>query len=217
MIKILTHYTENFAALADITIANMGEYCYKHGYGLVYYIVPQYQKYTGADKLVLIKNELGIGDIGLVVDADVMITNHNINIEEYIDNEHYFYICRDINSINSGTFLIKQSKWAEEFIWYISNELETTDIDCEQNAIECYMKEFPNDTKIKILPHPSINSYPIDYYAPSYGKIGYADGEIVPKPTHKKGAWQEGDFICHCPGLPLSQRIEIFKNIKVIK
>ncbi len=67
--------------------------------------------------------------------------------------------------------------------------------------------------KIKILPHPSINSLLYEEYAPTWGIIGNTDTSL-PKPTHEEGDWRRGCFICHLPGMTLERRLEIFAKLQ---
>ena len=149
------------------------------------------------------------------IDLDTLIANHETKIQDFIYLGKSLHICRDINGINAGVFILKNNEWADDFIQFVLSY--EGQMDCEQNAIDHYMEKWPHDEQIKILPHPSINSYPMDYYAPSYGKIGYKRGDIVERPEHEEGDFECGDFICHVPGHTIPKRLEILKSIKIIK
>jgi hypothetical protein len=58
---------------------------------------------------------------------------------------------------------------------------------------------------MKILPHPSLNSYPYEHY-PEFKNV-----------THEQGNWEEGDFLLHCPALPYEKRAEILRNAKITR
>jgi hypothetical protein len=54
---------------------------------------------------------------------------------------------------------------------------------------------------IKILEHPSINSYDYNLY-PEFKDHSLTNG----------GQWNKNHFIFHAPGLKLEQRLDIFKS-----
>lgn len=217
MTKLLTHHTENWQPLADITIPAMKEYCERHGYEFDVSVVKPYDVYNGIDKLIQIEERLNDGDIGLVLDADCLITNFGLKVEDLLNEEHSFGIANDINGLNAGAFVIRWDDWGKKFMDYLFDQYGQPGIDCEQNSIEKYISENPNDPRIKILPHPSINSVPYECYYPSHGKIGYKEGDVVPIPTREEGRWAEGDFLLHIPGKPMADRIQIFNSVKIIK
>jgi hypothetical protein len=214
--KILMHYTFGWQKLADCVYPNLVEYCKRHRYQLALLCVNDYGRYTGEHKIKQIMNEVDYGEVALVLDADTYITNHLIEVESFVDNDHDLYLTKDINGINSGVFIVKMTAWMQNFLNYIYNSIQSGNFDCEQNAIEQYINVFGLE-RIKIVEHPAFNSYPINFYAPSYGKIGYQEGDYVEKPTRKQGAWQLGDFILHAPGLTIEKRIEIFTNTPIVK
>jgi len=192
--------------IADISFDNAREYCDRNGYGLVPEILDS--PYNGFEKL---RSALQIFDAGAdvvwVMDADTLITNHTIKLERYLSNGYSFYITKDYNGVNAGSFVIKKSKWSISFIeWLLMCEGKEK-MYCEQDAINRYMTLFPRETKnhICILPHPSINSYLYENYPE------------LPMQSHENGQWEIGDFVLHLPGIGLSKRLEILKNTKVIK
>lgn len=219
MLKILCHYTTNWKPLADITVPNLQEYADKHGYELSVKEVLPYQKYTGIEKMKMMEENLQDGDIAFVVDCDVLITNHKIKLEQFIDDKHDIFICRDINDVNTGTMIWKWNVMGRTIHKHVKDLIEQQKIDCEQNYFEWSCSQNKNGIRsvVKVLEHPSINSMAYNYYKPSYGKIGYQDGDEVNYPTHKQGHWEKGDFILHCPGMKLSDRINIFTNTPIVK
>lgn len=214
--KVLMHYTFGWQKLMDFVYPNLMEYCRKHRYQMALLCVNDYKRYTGEHKIKQIISEVGYGDIALVLDADTYITNHLIDFEQFVDKDHDLYLTKDINGINTGVFIVKMTPWMQNLLNYVNNTIQSGDFNCEQDAIAEYINNFGLD-RIKIVDHPSFNSYPIDLYAPSYGKINYEEDEFVKKPTHEQGAWQMGDYILHAPGLTIEKRIELFKNTPIIK
>lgn len=199
----------NYQLLADIVVPNMMRYTEKNKYQAIVYTIPITSMQYGFEKLRLVKQEFERGEVDLFLctDLDVLITNHNVRIESFTDNEHDFYLTRDINGINTGTFIIKNSEWSRKWIDFLLENQH--DFDNEQNAIDYFRNQDEWKEKIKILSHPSINSYPYGLYAPTWGVIG---DKKIERPVHVEGDWEKGDFIMHLPGKTLQDRIRIFET-----
>lgn len=197
-------HTKDWEQLADIVFPNAEVYCAKHGYDFL--PISTQLPYDGYEKLLCIKSLFAVQKYDVIwsMDLDTLITNHKIKIENFLDEEHDFFICKDYNSINAGSFIIKKSEWSNDFIKYCLHQKGWDKMYCEQNAFEAYMNDFANNnTKIKILPHPSINSYHYNLYPD------------IPQQTHEQGNWEEGDFVLHLPGTGLQTKIDILKNTKI--
>jgi hypothetical protein len=208
---ILTAHDDNFKELADLVIPNTQKYCDKHGYGFFVYKIESTEHYQGFYKLQELLNLLSFREFDLVwcVDMDVLITNHSIALTDFIDQDNELYITKDVNGINAGSFIIKNTAWAKLFLMSVLDLMKDGKFECEQDAIN-YLVEACWD-RVKFLPHPSINSYIYDEYgAPKWGRI--KEGETL-KPTIKEGNWERGCFALHMPGVPQGRRVEIVKNI----
>ncbi len=207
-IAVTIHFGESYLPLAKLVLPPLKDYCYKHDYTLFINECPPNQKgdYTFI-KTQKARELIEEFDLVFVIDCDTLITSSK-KITDFIDDEHDFYICRDVNGVNAGSFIVKSSEWSMDFLDKI-NAKKDEYID-EQNVIEKFV-----DEKIKFLPHPSINSIPYEYYAPSYGYLAWEKMEVAPSlPTHEQGNWEVGDFLMHLPGLPLTQRLEIIQKTK---
>lgn len=205
-IFLTTHYTENWSEIAKISVQTMRDYADKHGYNADCVIrVKDYQKYDGAHKFKALywclEND---GDVAMVLDADTLITNHRIMVEDFLDDEHDAYFSE---GLNCGVFIIRKSEWSDKFLAWLWEDIEKKFSNCEQDALEKYMKLFPNDSKIKVVPHPCFNSFIPELYP-----------EIKEEKTEKDGRWIEGkSFILHLPALALEHRLSIMKNTPIIK
>lgn len=210
-VAVLTVYTDNLIELADTVIPNLKKYCDKQGYTLYNYNITGTDMYFGFKKMEMLINILEYQDVNVVLclDLDTLITNHNIRIESFLDGEHDFYITKDVNGINAGSFIVKNSEWTRSFVNLIYSKRK--EFECEQVVMDAFKDVHGNSSKIKILEHPSINSYLYASYGTNWGIIG---GTKIEKPTHKEGEWNLGDFIVHLPGLTLERRLEIFKNLE---
>ncbi len=209
MTAVITAHSDGWQDLADITVPNMVRYCKKQKYSFEACSIPAACTFWKIQRILKLL-ELGT-DVVFYLDLDALITNHNIQVESFLDEDHDFYITQDINEVNAGTLLVKNSDWSKGYLNYL---LESAHFfDNEQNAIDA---SYRGHKRVKILEHPSINSYPYDEYAPTYGLIPGRTPllGIEGKPTHEQGDWRKGDFIMHLPGLPRSRKIEIFNKVK---
>lgn len=203
---VLILYTELWQPMADIVLPNIRAYCDKHGYDYQFMQYPEpYPSNFGFNKLIEILDlfKLQRHDVIWSLDLDATITNHNIKVEQFLDDEHDFFITRDVNGINAGSFLVRNTAWAKEFMEYLVGFKDVTN--CEQDAIDLYMVDNECD-KIKVLEHPSINSYNYELY-PEHGETR----------KREEGHWHDGDFVLHLPGIGVAKRLEILSNTPIIK
>lgn len=202
-VGICVHYTSDWLPLINVTLPILEEYCNRHNYDLSVNEVMQYGQYTGYDKLHQAYEHLQLNDVVMVMDADTLITNLTIKVEDIIDDNHDFFISEDYNGINAGVFIIKKTDWGRHFLNHLLHFVWHRDYDvhCEQDVIRNYIKAV-GLKHIAIIPQNKINSYLYENY-PEIGKL-----------TIDNGQWHKGSFILHLPGLPINKRIEIFSEIK---
>lgn len=192
-------YTESWREMADIVLPNVLDYCKKHGYELR--LMGVSEPFDGFRKIYATKDLIGVYGYDVVwnLDLDAIITNSDIKIESFLEDDKAMFICRDVNGYNGGSFIVQNSAGVFNFLDELISYKGQKDIHCEQDAIKRYV--FLNgDAKIRTLHHPSINSYLYELYP-----------EIPPK-THEEGQWQEGDFVLHLPGVGMEKRKEILKQ-----
>lgn len=203
-------FGENFSELADICRPTIINYCAKNGYDCNIKCVNKNKKgWYGFINTKHGRELLERYDLVFMMEGDFLITNPNIKIENLIDDQHSFFICKDRNHINGGSWVAKGNKDGKDFLDFI-NRFED-ECEHEQTPFELWCE---SDYRVKVLDHPSINSIKYDEYYPSYGKIGYKDGEVVEMPTVAQGNWTPKSLNCHLPGRSLSDRIKIFTEIK---
>lgn len=212
-IGLLTAYYPNYKQLADIVLPNLQEYCIKHGYGFYDYVLPEVGVHFSFKRMKMLRELMNYNtDVILCTDIDILITNYNIKIESFLDSKHDFFIAKDVNGINAGNFIVRNTEWSRKYIDFILSKQDSFEND--QNVIEAIKDDKEWNSKIKILPHPSINSLMYDEYGERYGIIG---DRRIEKPTHEEGNWESKDFLLHLPGMPLERRLEILKGVAVWK
>jgi hypothetical protein len=199
-----TMFSPSHQALADISVPNLREYCSIHGYEISLIEIEndkwEYKKHEAFKTMMGILDE---GDVIWYKDVDSVITNMSVKITDFVQSEHHFFITRDFNELNGGSVIIKNTKVGRSF-----NDLilwQRKDFPNEQNAFNFWAK-YLEPSLIKVLPHPSINSYDYSLY-PECEKVR----------SIYQGHWREGDFVLHTPGLSFDKRVEVLKNAKITR
>ena len=207
-IAVLILYTQGWQDIARIVIPNAQKYADKHGYELLVKKYPEpYLSDFGYKKLEQIRGIFEHGDADIVwsLDLDTLITNHNYKVEDYLKEGSDFFITKDVNGVNGGSFIVRNTKWSMEFMDWLLGKKGEEKMYCEQDAIRAYMEEYPV-SPVCVVGHPSFNSYHYSLY-PQFENIT----------SEEAGNWYEGNFVLHLPGLGIEQRIEILKNTKIIE
>ena len=197
MNAVYIYYTPDWQPLADIVLPKVEAYCGKHGY--CYSPVKQlFVGNVGLYKMFLLQDRLYMFETIWILDLDTLITNPSIPFAQFTDNEHDIFITEDIHGINAGSWIIRNTEAARLFVRTVINNFDAPE---EQTV----MKRYLDMVKVKILPHPSINSYKYELY-----KDILKDelGETVI--SHEEGQWQPGDLLLHLPGLDMQTRINTF-------
>jgi hypothetical protein len=211
-IAVTTFYSESYEPLAALTIPPLQQWCDRHGYDLHIHKIENNESFHFV-KTKDARKLLDEYDVVMAIENDILITNLNYRIEDWLDDEHSFFICKDVNNYNGGCFIIKSNGWAKDFLRFVQSHAHWKGD--EQNVFEEWCGRSFYQRDVKTMCHPSINSIPYEYYAPSYGYINWEQyNPRKEKPTHEQGCWEKGDWCCHLPGKTLSERIEIFNKIK---
>jgi hypothetical protein len=151
------------------------------------------------------------------IDCDALITNHNIKLENIIDNDYHIIMSTDFNGLNCGSFLVKNSSEGKAWLEMIFSQ---------RYVYRYYSHHWPeqiiimetarNYTDIlKVIPQKTFNSYYYSLYGENYGHDGSGLDRLG-----VSGNWEAGDFVIHWPGYPNIQRIEwakLFSQSAVIK
>lgn len=190
---------EEFSSVRDITRPALEKYCARHGYTLLAKDIEHPERSIVWDRYRIIKENLANFDAVVHFDADVLITNHHIRLEEFLNG--YIVISRAETErgelrFNDGVALFMNRP---ETFRVLDQIIETPDdyfVKCGQDAMErlyCNGK-IPAP---KFERQQAINAF--DYR--NYG---------MPETTI--GQWVPGSFVLHLPGCSLQRRTEIFNE-----
>lgn len=119
------------------------------------------------------------------LDADTLIMNQDIRLEDIINEKANLIIGKDWNGINSGVFFIRNCDWSKRFLKSVYARTDCIDLKWpEQIAMYNEIQEnLEFGAKVKIVPQRLFNSYPV---------------ELVSSENH---TYQPGDFIIHFTGI----------------
>ena len=202
MHAVASLHDANYSDLAALTDTSKRKYCDQHGYQFHVLTEMKYSTITGFNKihftLELFKKHPEIEWL-LFSECDAMITNHNIRIEDRIDNDYHFIIPVDRLNLNSGNFLARNSEQGRAYLQMIIDlEEQYKEVSwAEQQVIIDTIDQYQDI--VKIVPQKYMNSYEPEIY-------DYCDARF--DILGNSGAWEPGDWIVHWPGTYKPTRIE---------
>jgi len=246
MIIVLTVNDQAYQPLAQITVdENKKVYCEKHGY-MLHHVTDGGSSLCGGkimsaklDKTPPEQIPIGWGKIYamqdimtrypectwiLNTDCDVMITNMNIRVEDILakagaDKNTHIIIPADINGINCGNMLIRNSPIGRAFVDVISASLNLyrnwylQENQCIQDLLvgSFLTEQGPRNGGTlwsmvsKVIPQRIMNSY--DYK----NLPAFKNHKDVKDILGTDGQWKKGDFMIQWPATPLDYRLKVAK------
>jgi hypothetical protein len=212
MYAIATMHDSQYNELASITYnQNKIPYCRKHGYKLF----AKVDKFSEGKKIYFDKMRHILDvlrsnpDIQWLwwLDCDAVITNFDIALSQWCDDDFHIIICLDRYNLNNGSFFIRNSAEAIGYIEHIIR-LEDQYLDTawpEQQPMIDLIDQYSEI--MKFHPQRDFNSYDYDYYYKDHGNTH--DWDLF----GYNGNWKEGDFVCHYPGIKYEEKIRLANDI----
>jgi hypothetical protein len=205
---ITSIYNDAHAELAAVTWTSKQQYADKHGYKTF----PKTDNFSGGpihiDKLhhmLAVLNDNPALDWLWWLDNDAMITNHDELLENIADYDYHVIISTDCHSINTGSFMIRNSPETKAWLAFLLELAKTPEYADDkrwfeqQMVIDTYVKY---QDIIKIVPQRTFNSYQYAIYQlDSTDLLG------------ESGEWAEGDFVIHWPAIPNTTRLKLAAQI----
>lgn len=210
-IAIIGAHDYKYDSIGKWAHLNKASYAQKHGYDFFLYsesLDPTRLGYW--NKIIAIKNHLKDYDWIFWLDSDALIINFDIKLENLIDEEFDFITTRDhfdLDSINSGQFLIKNCDWSFNFLnaWYSLNHIQKQP-GFDNGALKILVNEFESiRPRVKIIPLRMLSSYVSKFsiYLREYQQYSIPIDNL----------YQDGDFIIHLAGFSHNERIELMEKI----
>jgi hypothetical protein len=209
-ILVFTYHNENchegpsFKIIGELTKNSKEEYCKVHGYD--FYLKDKdfdYSKRINYERIDIFLEKINEYDWIWYLDADCMIMNHTIKLENLIDNNYDIIMSsnplnKKIVEINNGSVLMKRSDWSINFLNHISSlEQYYSHPWVSQQAIIDYINiTNVEEAKkhIKIVHPRFFNSFYHEWYPQENFKIG--------------------DFVLHAAGSSNDYRIKLLNEMK---
>lgn len=140
------------------------DYCKKHGYDFIFSDqITDPSRHIYWSKIILMLNTMQASSYKWVVwmDADTIIMNQDVPLEDLIDEDYNFLIAEDWNGINAGIFFIRNGEWGEEFLRNVYSRTDCLALDWpEQIAIARVIAENPEFGSLsKVVPQRLFNAY----------------------------------------------------------
>lgn len=214
--KDVKNDNSRFQELLDITIPNKQEYCKRHGYELVIdnctRELPENKKpFRGKYDHYLMHLLQDIirqktTDWICWMDPDVLIMNHTIKLEYFIDDCYDLIIGEDWNGINTGVYFCKSNNRVLEFLDKCL-EYEPTEFDRIQTpywwwpSYQCAFTRSMCIVNARIVHHSLFNGY---IFGPEPTNVWASIGSpnFVPK------IFEKGDFILHFASNTVADKIK---------
>lgn len=194
----------NHSHLSDITFPTVERFCVKNGYSFRRYHIPkEYDRPASWFKILTFIDLLGRSHENKEfeyfgwIDSDAAIINNDFNLENILENKFDFFISKDFNNFNCGSFIIKNCYENLILLKEIYQKTEYLNhIWWEQAAfIELYESNFRDlQSRTKIVDQSILNAYDYRFYGKSLDFLGSVNQE---------------SFIIHCPSLPLKTREDV--------
>jgi hypothetical protein len=208
MLVLATMHDERYRPLAEVTLDNNKvPYCERHGYELTVK-TDNWTDIVYFDKIQFLLDILEYNsEVEWIwwLDCDALITNFTKRIEDVIDDKYHIIISTDTNGINCGSFFLKNSPEAKEWLkmilgWRELYKTKKWDNPEQHPMIMTYIRY---RDWIKLLPQREINSYNYGLYP------GISNVDML----HTVGEWEPGDWILHWPGISNQARIDIARHV----
>jgi hypothetical protein len=205
--------TDNYQDLADLTDAPKREYCERYGYKFFVLKEAKYSPVMGFNKIhfsLEILNENPDVEWLLFSECDATITNLTIPMSDKINNDYHVILPVDVNNINAGNFLVRNSPEGRAYLQMIidSEELYATHEWAEQQAMIETIQDY-SDTVLLVYQR----------YMNSYQPEAYDYADVSKDLFGNSGTWEQGDWIVHWPGLHKPIRMHLAKEMltKVVR
>jgi hypothetical protein len=205
MIRVCTQFDEPFRGVADLTLPVLREYCERHGYSLRVDENAPIKRSIVWDRFSVVAEELRQEWDWIVhVDADVLITNFHIRLEEFMEPGTGIVIsaCERESGgrfLNDGVCLFENCMAVLNIVDRVVATEEGDRIFCGQDVLQQILdgRMGAGSSWIKVERQKAINAFLYEEYG-------------MPKTTI--GQWTPGDFVLHLPGCSNQRRIEIFSE-----
>jgi len=173
---------EQYREMVRLGLENKRLYCDQHGYQFVLSTESlDSSRPIVWSKIPLILETMADPLVQWVFwsDADSLVMNLAIPLEELIDERVNLIISKDYSAINNGQFLIRNCDWSRRFLESAYARVECLELQHqEQEAMWQEVHESHNLAFVKYIPQRLINSYAAEVHTPRL-KMTYQPGDFI--------------------------------------
>jgi hypothetical protein len=200
-IALLDVHNDNYKKIWDVSGPVKEAYCKRHGYDNIHYQSPPYLFPEGRQdnwgRVHGILWHLREYDWIFYLDTDILIMNHDIKIEDYIDDNYNLIagpLPHEGHIMTSGMF-VKNCQWSVEF--FLDMYSQHNFIRDEYHTPEGKNNATGNPSKGGLYFEQSSFHYLYDNYEKYFEKI-----KLTPRSwfNSETRSYKEGDFLIHFPG-----------------
>jgi hypothetical protein len=220
---MLSFATEDIRSWAEPIFNNNEKYCNKHGYDWVeHWKLKDESRPASWSKIPYILEELNNNyDWVFWIDADALVMDDTVKLEEFIDDRFDFVITKDEASWNAGVFFTQNTELAIDLLDYTySREEFINHPKWEQAAFINACLERPS--RVKVIDSSkgekgfnSVAQVLCDYWDNDI--CSYEAGAFTATydlKTCKKSEYKDGDFILHLSGFNDEGRLSLLKKFR---
>lgn len=191
-VGLLTAYDQNQAALAQWSNPNKQRYCDRHGYRFIVRTDGfDASRHPAWSKIKFIREHLPQFEWLFWSDADSLIMNGDIRLEEFLDDGYDLIIAQEdpgvgLYNLNTGQMFFRNSDWSMRFLEEVYGQtLFINDPIHEQRAVIHLRERSDFSEHVQVVTQKRFNSYP--------------------------GNYGPGDFLVHFPDIPSVQRQQLMQ------
>ena len=200
---VLTGYDHHMQAIGDLTAPTQKAYADKWGFSFFCNREYTADTHPAWQKLGLIRKNLMVYELVIWIDADVFITNPDVDIRNIADGHmgltfSYDWEYTDPDLFTSCAFTVRSCPISFRFLdeaMKLTKYGEWNSITWDQQALREVRRRGGDFAQaVRVLPHRVLASVPSD-----------VQKSVSP--------WKAGDFLCHLGGIPTPQRVVKFKKM----
>ena len=200
-ICLFTQTNAAFEPVSSITVPVMSEYARRHNYRL-HVFLGEPQRSIIWDRYRIMAENMDGFDWLIHIDADVLLTNHHIRIEELVPRHEHMAMalcsCEDGKlRLNDGVSIFSADSYMKWYMMRCFEHAEGDGIWCGQDVIQRDLDNGKLDGILKIERQKALNSL-------LYQEYGMPETTI--------GQWTPGDFALHLPGRTNQRRVELLNQ-----
>ena len=219
-ICVLSFATDNIMSWAEGVFANNKEYCERHNYTWKgFRDLKDKSRPTNWSKIAYILEEMK-NDCDWIfwIDADAIIMNHFIKLEEFINDDYDFVVTHSPCGWCTGTWLINNNIYSRKLLEYTYSKEEFINHPSGVQVDSAfYNAAYEKGSRTIALEQTKLNSFPHYKYYRNFGEFTTKAGVFNFKTTYedyKKLSFKDGDFILHMAGFNNGERKNIYNNYK---